>query len=116
MVNSGSSGSFSANIGLLPGRQTTLQVFLNDGSINLDQNSGNYLFFRQVFLSNNTTSNNPNVQGFLSDYIQFDISHVANPPQLLTQGTLAPAGPASFVYLGGEDTFYGASGAATGRT
>jgi hypothetical protein len=106
----GTSGSFAATIGLFPGRQTAVQVFLNDGSINLDPTSGDYVFNRTVFLAANTTSSNPNLQGFLSDYIQFDISHVTNPPQVL-DATGAPAGPATSVFFSGEDRRYGAGSA-----
>lgn len=113
VVNPGSSGSFAAQIGLFPGRQTAVQVFLNDGSIAQDPNSGNYLFYRSIFLAANTTSTNANIQGFLSDYIQFDISHVANPPQVLTASG-SPGGPANYVYFSGEDRRYGASLAASG--
>lgn len=104
----GSSGAFAAKVGIFPGRQTTLQVFLNDASINLDPTAAFYQFNRNIFLANNTTPSNSNITGFLSDYVMFDITNVANRPHVFdTSGN--NTGMATQVYFSGEDSRYGAS-------
>jgi len=105
-VIAGTGGEFSANIGIFPGRQTTVQIFVNDASIFNGANG--YQFDRNIFLGNNTVAGNPDIQGFLSDYVMFDITHVASPPNVHTDNVGGTV-PATRVYLGGEDAHYGAS-------
>jgi len=103
----GSGGAFAASIALFPGRQTSVQIFLNDASINLDPTAAFYQFYRLIFLSNNTQAGNTNIQGFISDYVMFDITKVAAQPNVhLADGSTLPA---TRVYLSGEDQHYGAS-------
>lgn len=105
----GSGGAFSASVGLFPGRWTSIMVFLNDASINLDPTQSFYQFYRSIFLADNTQPNNTNIQGFLSDYIAFDISKVASRPHVFdVNGN--NTGLATQVFLSGEDQRYGASG------
>lgn len=97
---------FAAKIPAFPGRQTALNVYLDDAIIAVDPNTGNYTFNVNQFLNSNTTAGDPSVIGWLSDYVQFDISHMAaaNRP-LLADGVT----PASWVFFSGEDQRYGAS-------
>ncbi|MHB8637481.1 MAG: hypothetical protein ACYC96_13515 [Fimbriimonadaceae bacterium] len=105
----GSGGAFQASVGVFPGRQTSIEVFLNDASINFDPTGSFYQFYRNIFLSNNTQVGNTNIQGFLSDYVMFDITNVASRPHVF-DATGANTGFATRVYMGGEDSRYLASG------
>lgn len=96
---------FNAQIGAFPGRQTTVQLFLNDGQISVNGNAG--AIDRNQFLLANTTTDNPNVQGFFSDFVQFDLSHVTNLPTLSDGTTVG-----SKAYFNGDKI--GLSGATVG--
>ena len=103
-----SGGAFTSSIALFPGRQTSVQIFLNDASINFDPTAQFYQFYRNIFLSNNTQAGNTNIQGFMSDYVMFDITKVAAPPNVHLADGVSTV-PATRVYLSGEDQHYGAS-------
>lgn len=95
---------FPAQIGAFPGRQTNVQVYLNDGMVTVANSVAT--LDRTGFLSTNTSTFNTNVSGYFSDYVMFDISHVASLPKL-TDGTNA-----SRVYFNGDKI--GASSATAG--
>jgi len=85
---------FDSSVTAFPGRTTSLQVYLDDATITLV--NGVPTFNRNLFLQNNTTSGNPNVTGFLSDYVMFDIS---NDP---TKVTLNDGSTANRIYFSGD--------------
>lgn len=77
---------FDSAIGAFPGRYTGVQCYLDDAEISVS--NGTPVFNRSLFLQNNTTPTDTNVQGFLSDYVMFDISNAAVKPSL-DDGTVA---------------------------
>jgi hypothetical protein len=95
---------FPANIGAFPGRSTTVQVYLNDAIASVGSGVAN--FDRGLFLTTNTSTDNPNIQGFFSDFVMFDITNVASKPNLV-DGTAATR-----VYFNGDRI--GVSGSTSG--
>ena len=77
---------FDASIGAFPGRYTAVQSYLDDAEITVS--NGAPVFNRTLYLQNNTSAINPNIQGFLSDYVMFDISNASVKPSL-DDGTVA---------------------------
>ncbi len=68
---------FSADVRVFPGRQTTLQVNLNDAMLRFDPSDG-LVFDRFQFESENYAPFNDKVNGFLSDLVAFDITGLSN--------------------------------------
>lgn len=100
---------FSIPIGLklFPGRYTSLPVFLNDGQF--DFTGGGATFLPQVFLDDNALNDTSSpIQGFLSDYLAFDITSIP----AADRPTLEDGTPAERVYLSGDN--YAVSKAASG--
>ena len=95
---------FPANILALAGRTTSVQIFLDDAMLNAEPNPNpppawNILFDRNLFEQVNLTDDgngNFKLMGFISDYIVFDISNVANKP------TMSNASPATRVWFSGD--------------
>jgi hypothetical protein len=80
------------------GRNTALQLFLNDGMFTFNQTDGTVTFDDPQFLAQNTNPATGKVTGFLSDYLSFDISNVPNKPVLVNN-----PGPASKVFVSGDN-------------
>lgn len=66
----------------LPGRTTSMQVFLNDAMI-VPDGSGGLDFDQTEFETVNFDPTEDQIVGFLSDYIAFDISNVSDKPTML---------------------------------
>lgn len=80
---------FPINLQLFPGRQTTLQVVLNDAMLSFDSQTG-VSFDRQQFEIENLSPTNNKINGFLSDMFAFDVSGLpAVQRPLLTNGNRA---------------------------
>lgn len=72
--------SFDAYFRVLPGRTSSITVRLDDSMFNFDSNANNYVFDRNQFeLANySQVGNDPaRMNGFLSDYLMFDITNLA---------------------------------------
>ena len=67
---------FDMNLTLFPGRQTTIQVLLNDLTIHWDTTNNVLVWDRSVFETENYSVTNNKLNGFLSDMISFDVSAV----------------------------------------
>jgi len=96
LVNEG----FAANIHALPGRQTTVPVFLNDGMFKFKSSDGSPVFDREQFKAVNN-SNAGRIEAFLGDYVRFNIqsmSFIGEKPKV----TAAANKPAGYVYVSGD--------------
>ncbi|HWD41384.1 MAG TPA: hypothetical protein VG944_21245 [Fimbriimonas sp.] len=86
--------SIPTRLRVFPGRDSLLPLFVDDSMFSVQNNTGvfDYDQFKAV---NMPATANPNttgkVVGYLSDYVQFDLSHVpaANVPHLLVSGKAA---------------------------
>ncbi|MBA4291977.1 hypothetical protein C0431_03310 [bacterium] len=72
---------------VVPGRESTVQVFLNNAALGFD-----FLFDRPTFDQNefdfeNALTGSNRIQGFLSDMISFNISSVATRPGMASGGS-----------------------------
>lgn len=77
---------FDLNMQLFPGRQTTVQVVLNDQMLQFDPNSG-VVFDRAQFEAENYAPFNGKINAFLSDMVAFDVSALgAADRPLMTNG------------------------------
>lgn len=63
---------FNLNMQLLPGRQTTIQVVLNDQILKFD--GADVVLDRAAFEAENYAPFNNKINGFLSDMVSFDVS------------------------------------------
>lgn len=92
------------------GRTTAVQIFLNSSMFILNGNNTFDLDFNQ-FNAANTDPTTGNITGFLSDYMEFDITNVPNPPQMMNT-----PGNAKKLFVSGD--FYALGGAtpASGST
>jgi len=75
-----------SSIRALPGRSTSVQVRLDDTMFDINAVDPDPIFQQSVFesvnLADNPVQGIPTLNGFLSDYVVFDISGVANKPQM----------------------------------
>lgn len=67
---------FNLNMQLLPGRQTTVQVIVNDQILKFD-NANGVVLDRAAFEAENYAPFNNKINGFLSDMVSFDVSNLA---------------------------------------
>jgi len=86
-----------------PGRTTAVQIFLNSGMFILDPTSGTFTFDKNQFNAVNANPTSGKLTGFLSDYLEFDISNVPNPPQMVST-----PGPAKKLFVSRD--FYALGG------
>lgn len=86
---------FPAHVRVFQGRHTILPVFLDSASLYWDDFTG-VVFDRQLFEDVNLTLDDGVMLSFLSDYVAFDISSVADKPLMLTNI------PATRVYFSGD--------------
>lgn len=85
------------DLSVFPGRVTALQIFLNDAILNY---SSDIVFDKALFLDSNLNPGTNKFQGFISDYVMFDISKMANRPLLSSQ--VVAGKPASKVFISGD--------------
>lgn len=76
------------NVPVIPGRESTVQVFLNNASLGFDFFFGQPTFDQSEFNFENGLTGTNRIPGFLSDMIAFDISGVSTRPAL-SQGGVA---------------------------
>ncbi len=96
LVNEG----FSANIHAMPGRQTTVPIFLNDGMFKFKGSDGTPVFDREQFKAVNN-SNAGRIEAFLGDYVRFNIqssAFVGDKPKVVSAGNKQ----AGYVYISGD--------------
>jgi hypothetical protein len=96
--------AFPATIRVFPGRETTVPIFMNDSMIAFVGDPPQATFDQAAFTARN---GNP-VQGFISDFLSFDISSMAGNRPTMTNGQ--PADRALF----SGDKFAFCSGGTTG--
>lgn len=72
----------NASITTFPGRFTAVQLYLNDAMFNwpADPSQGNPTLDQNQFLTANTNPQDGKIDGFLSDYLSFDITNVPQKP------------------------------------
>jgi hypothetical protein len=83
------------NITVFPGRFTALQLYVNSGTWDFSQTPP--AFQTATFEAANENPQDSKVDGFLSDYLSFDISHVANRPTFTNF-----AGTAGRIFVSGD--------------
>lgn len=90
--------NFPAHINIFPGRTSNVAIRLDDTMFTLNGNSVD--FDDSVFLANNTSPvTGGTVNGYLADYVMFDLTHLTGTEPLLpNSGT-----PASRVYFTGDN-------------
>lgn len=99
-ILTGNAGIFNnaLSLSVFNGRTTALQIYLNDAMLN--HNGTSLVWDRNLFLAQNTNPTTGKITGFLSDYIEFDISNVASKPAMQSPDALGE--PASRVYFSGD--------------
>lgn len=93
---------FPASIRVLPSRETTVPIFLNDAMITLTSDTGS---LEASFLPDEFAAKNTPIQGFISDFLQFDIS------QMPTRPFMSNGNPADEVYFSGDKYAFSDKGA-----
>lgn len=96
--------TFDANIRCYPGRQTLVPLFVDDAMFSLDPVTNLLSYDRNALLARNLDPDTNTINGFLSDFVRFDISNVPNRP-LLSDGSAA-----SRIYFSGDNIALSASG------
>jgi hypothetical protein len=96
--------NFAANIRVFPDRETGVQLFLNDGMIDLSVSPP--VFRDDVFEFANFNPNDNKVDGFLADYVEFDISGLGASRPALSGGN----GTANRIYVSGDRVGLSAAG------
>lgn len=94
---------FDAEVTVFPGRQTTVQINLDDSIIGFDNQIG-VIFNRDLFIQKNYDVTANLMTGFLSDFLSFDISGlpIQARPNLLNASD-QPVGPrATHVHFSGD--------------
>lgn len=71
---------------LVPGRQLTIQMYLNDASLYHDP-VNDVVFDQAVFNTENGLDTNPYLQAFFSDMVSFPLTGVTNKPLMASGGT-----------------------------
>jgi hypothetical protein len=90
------------------GRDSAVQIFLNDGMFNF----GATVTFDPVqYHAQNDNPTTGKLTGFLSDYLKFDISHITNKPQLVNT-----PGPAQCLMVSGDNFALSEKVPAVGKT
>jgi hypothetical protein len=89
---------FAARVTLFPGRQTTMQVNLNDAILSYDNNTGNVVLNRSQFQAENYDVADNRINGFISDYVAFDLTGLPAADRPSMQG----GAPADYVHYSGE--------------
>ncbi len=93
-------GVFNLNIALYPGRQTTVQVLLNDAILSYDSGTSSVVFSKSEFETENYAPYNGKLNAFLSDFVSFDVSALpANQRPLMQNGQRA-----TMVHFTGDTT------------
>lgn len=69
-------GVFAADVTAIPGRQTSVQITLDDSILRYDSNQG-VVFDQNLFITKNYDIRTNSIHGFLSDFVSFDISGLA---------------------------------------
>jgi hypothetical protein len=72
---------FDARFRIFPGRQTSMAVRLDDSMFPFDNVANTYVFDRDQFILANYSQDGlepPRMNGFLSDYVMFDLSNLTN--------------------------------------
>lgn len=87
--------TFAAQIATFTGRNTQLPIYLDDSMISIGPNS-TAVYDRTAFLAANTTATDTNLEGFLSDYVAFDLSNVPGAP------TLSDGSTANRIFFSGD--------------
>lgn len=93
-ILSGTNSEFDANVRAFPGRRTSVQIFLDDATLNHD--GSNLVWDAIRFADLNYEPIDLVVKSFMADYLAFDISNVPNRPQL------SAGGFATRVYFSGD--------------
>jgi len=108
--------SYPANVRVFPGRTTSLPVFIDDSMFSVDATNPLQVDYTesQFLLANGATTASP-MQGFLSDFVSFNLNKVpaSSIPTLIPTLTGVLAQPATRVFFSG-DVYAVSSGAATG--
>ncbi|MFM9871945.1 MAG: hypothetical protein ACKVQS_00605 [Fimbriimonadaceae bacterium] len=74
------------NVPLLPGRQTTMNVYLNNAAVGFSNIFGEPTFDVNEFNLENALTGANRIEGFLSDMVSFDISGVGSRPNMNSGG------------------------------
>ncbi len=90
--------TFPARIRVFPGRDTSLPVFFDDSMVTIEQDGQVYLNAPQ-FEAINMPANNPQLLAFISDYVMFDISGMADGDKPI----LSSGDPAGRIYFSGDN-------------
>jgi len=97
--------SYPATVRVFPGRTTSLPVFIDDSMFSVDANNPLQIDYNesQFLLANGATSASP-MQGYLSDFVSFNLNKVpANAiPTLIPTATGVAAAPAVRVFFSGD--------------
>lgn len=72
-----------ARITVFRGRQTAVQCYLHDGIIDLGADGSTPTFHLDLFQAANFDKISMKMNSFISDYVQFDISHLASQPTMV---------------------------------
>lgn len=111
---SGFPKSYPANVRVFPGRTTSLPVFIDDSMFTVDANNPLQVDYTesQFLLANGATTASP-MQGFLSDYVSFNLNKVpaSSIPTLIPTVTQVQALPATRAFFSGD--VYAVSSAAS---
>jgi len=88
---------FSAQVRVFPSRETTVPIFLNDSMVQLPDSTVippiPVAFLSDVFTGRNGTP----IQGYISDFIRFDVSQMG-----ADRPTMSNGNPANNVYFSGD--------------
>lgn len=94
--------NFPASIRALPGRQTSVQIRLDETMFDINAVSPDPIFQQFVFedanLADNPVQGIPTLNGFLSDYVMFDLSGIPT----IDRPTMSDGNPAGKVYFSGD--------------
>lgn len=90
---------FPTSIRTLPGRETAVQIRLDDTMFDV---TADPIFQQSIFEASNLADNPvqgiPTLNGFLSDYVAFDLTNMA----AADRPTMSDSTPAGFVYFSGD--------------
>ncbi len=68
---------FDLDLVVFPGRQTTVQIALDDSIVGFDESTGSLTFDRDLFISKNYDVRSNTIKSFISDFIAFDLTGMA---------------------------------------
>lgn len=94
---------FDAIVTAFPGRQTSVQINLDDAIVRFDNQEG-VVFDRQLFEEKNYDVTLNSIRGFLSDYVGFDLRNMSvnARPNLLNSFDQPVGGKADYVLFSGD--------------